>query len=448
MPTLSSEHQPPMSSALSNTARDLSVLAFLLIALMVLSCFTLTLPPLPNVPDGANFRSAVLGVAFLLIIVPFFLRARFSFGYLLAVPFCVTVIGFVWITYSSGFDYNHDRARWSAVASLLCLLLPLLFQVAPLRPPVALSVPAMNRLLLGLLALAALVLLWAASYGFAFVSPYATDGSRSSFLRPTVLNYVIGALLGAVLPYAFATFAWQRRYLVAALSLMLIVAFYPVVLNKTVLLAAAWLPILFLLFRLFEPRRAALFAVLMPMLFGLLAYQIANHGSGFIAQGSVYVYGNISMRMFAYPSIAMDRYSDFFAHHDVTHFCQIGVIRALLGCPYNFQLGQEMQKAYDLGSLNASLLATEGIASVGPIWAPLSALFCGLVLSVGNSVSGRLPPAVLAGSAGVIEQTLMNVPLTTNLLTNGLLVLWLLWLITPEAGDATSATRSSTTSSA
>jgi hypothetical protein len=147
--------------------------------------------------------------------------------------------------------------------------------------------------------------------------------------------------------------------------------------------------------------------------------------------------------MFAYPSIAMDRYSDFFAHHDVTHFCQISVVRALIGCPYNFQLGQEMQKAYDLGSLNASLLATEGIASVGPIWAPLSALFCGLVLSAGNSLSGRLPPAVLAGSAGVIQQTLMNVPLTTNLLTNGLLVLWLLWFITPEAGDATSAAKSS-----
>src|SRR6201999_1588725 len=104
--------------------------------------------------------------------------------------------GFVWMTYFSEFDYDHQRARWSAVASLLCLLLPLLFQVAPLRRRPALSQRAMNRLLLGLLALAAAALAWGASYGFAFVSTQEADQLRSAFPRPAALNYVYGALLG------------------------------------------------------------------------------------------------------------------------------------------------------------------------------------------------------------------------------------------------------------
>jgi hypothetical protein len=40
------------------------------------------------------------------------------------------------------------------------------------------------------------------------------------------------------------------------------------------------------------------------------------------------VYGNINIRFFGYPVLAMNNYSDFFAHHQLTHFCQIAIIRA------------------------------------------------------------------------------------------------------------------------
>jgi hypothetical protein len=82
--------------------------------------------------------------------------------------------------------------------------------------------------------------------------------------------------------------------------------------------------------------------------------------------------------------------------------------------------------------LNASLFSTEGIASVGPVWAPLSALVCGLIVSVGNNVSARLPPPLIATSAGLVIQALLNVALSTNLLSNGFLLLLLLWYITPD----------------
>ncbi len=67
-----------------------------------------------------------------------------------------------------------------------------------------------------------------------------------------------------------------------------------------------------------------------------------------------------------------------------------------------------------MGNLNGSLFATEGIASVGPIFAPLSALACGLILSIGNSVSAHLPKRLVATSAGVAMQVLVNVPLSAS----------------------------------
>jgi hypothetical protein len=106
-------------------------------------------------------------------------------------------------------------------------------------------------------------------------------------------------------------------------------------------------------------------------------------------------------------------------------------MRLLSTCGYE-ELGLVFAKRYQLGNFNASLFATEGIASVGLAWMPLSTFFCGLVLSIGNSVSARLPAVLVGVSSGVAMQTLFNVPLSTTLLSNGLIVLFLLWYIAPE----------------
>src|SRR5206468_5414713 len=74
----------------------------------------------------------------------------------------------------------------------------------------------------------------------------------------------------------------------------------------------------------------------------------------------------------------------------------------------------------------------EGIASVGLRWAPVAAFFCGLLLSLGNSLSRHLPASLIAASAGLSIQALLNVPLSTSLLTHGLMVLFLLWYICPD----------------
>jgi hypothetical protein len=94
-----------------------------------------------------------------------------------------------------------------------------------------------------------------------------------------------------------------------------------------------------------------------------------------------------------------------------------------------------------MGNLNGSLFATEGIASVGHLWAPVSALVCGLIVSLGNSASARMPAPLLATSSGLAVQALLNTPLSVSLLSNGVLVLWLLWALTPELPEQAAAPR-------
>jgi hypothetical protein len=82
--------------------------------------------------------------------------------------------------------------------------------------------------------------------------------------------------------------------------------------------------------------------------------------------------------------------------------------------------------------MNASLFATEGIASVGPLFAPIAALACGLVIALGNKVSAGLPPGFILISAAVISHILLDVPLSTTLVSKGLGALMLLWYLTPR----------------
>jgi hypothetical protein len=86
-------------------------------------------------------------------------------------------------------------------------------------------------------------------------------------------------------------------------------------------------------------------------------------------------FSTVNFRTIAIPSVAMDVYEDFFAKHDLTHFCQITILKPIMKCPQT-QLSIVMQWAYKLGSFNASLFATEGIASVGTLFAPVAVFIC------------------------------------------------------------------------
>ena len=91
-----------------------------------------------------------------------------------------------------------------------------------------------------------------------------------------------------------------------------------------------------------------------------------------------------------------------------------------------------MEKAYHLGNLNASLFATEGVASVGLLLAPIATFGAGLVMALGNRLSAGLPPRFVLLSSAVLLPILLNIPLSIVLNTHGAAILFLLWYVTPR----------------
>jgi hypothetical protein len=379
--------------------------------------------------DLTKVIAALGGLIIMALFVPLFLIARFSFGYIVGLFFFSAVAGFVWISHFSPLYYDARIARFSAVVCLLTLLLPLLF-VRFKPPPVQLSKERLDTILLALLIISFLVVSADASYGVAFDAP--NSSARENLIRPSLLNYLTGIVTAAILPFCFAWFATQRRWLLCAAAAALLLAFYPVTVNKTILFSPAWLLFVFLLFRSTRPRLAAALCLLVPVVFGLVTLPVLFELN---PNSPLLILGSINLRLLAVPSIALDHYSEFFTQHPLTHFCQISVLQRVIKCPYNHELGVIFARA-SIGNLNASLLATKGIASVGPSVAPISALICGLILSIGNIASARLRPDLIAISSSISVQVLLNLPLTTALLTGGTATLFALWFITPRDAEA------------
>jgi hypothetical protein len=108
-------------------------------------------------------------------------------------------------------------------------------------------------------------------------------------------------------------------------------------------------------------------------------------------------------------------------------------LKQIMSCPYDEPLWAIMERTYKLGNLNASLFATEGIASVGPLWAPLSAFACGLVIAIGSRMAKGLPDRFILMSGAMLPLILLNVPLSIVMVTHGAAILFLLWYVTPRS---------------
>ncbi|MGA7805027.1 hypothetical protein [Bradyrhizobium sp.] len=382
--------------------------------------------------DAARVATALLNIAPLAVAALFFAFSRFSFGYFVGFNLATMILGYLWLAPFSTLNYDHRLASISAVVSLLAFLAPALFITAPLKQRIVLSEPAFERLLSGILILGAVTVAIGASYNFRIVSVADIYDYRNQLDFPRPLLYANGLFSNALLPFAFAGFLVRGRRWQAGTALLLLLSFYPITLSKLALFGPAWLAFLALLGGLFEARIAAVLSLFLAILFGVLLLPFVKYGAISLDHAMNYI-GNINYRMIAVPSIAFDLYNDFFSKHDLTYFCQIGILKRFVSCPYSDYLSIVMSRNYQLGFVNASLFATEGIASVGPYFAPIAVFACGLVIALGNRLSCGLPPRFILLSGGLLSQVLMNIPLATSLLTNGAAVVFLLWYITPRA---------------
>jgi len=381
--------------------------------------------------DSAKLVAAMLTTAPALLAFPLFVFSRFSFGYVIGFGLYTIVVGYLWLARFSMLDYDHSLGIVSVLLSLLAFLLPALFATSSVRQRFVLSQAALDRVLTAILALSTFVVAVGAFYNFRPVGLDKIYEVRATLDLPRPLIYGVGICSNALLPFAFACYYMKGEKGRASATLLLLLLFYPITLTKLALFSPAWLVFLALLAGRFEIRMAVVLSLLAIVSAGV-ALQLVQVAGMIPYSLSIQYFGPVNFRMIGVPSIVLDMYGDFFAKHSPTYFCQISYLKPFVSCPYNEPLQAIMAKTYPMGFANASLLASEGFASLGLKWAPLSVLACGVAVAVVNSLSAGLPPKFVMVSSGILLQVLMNVPLTTSLLTNGAAFLFVLWYVTPR----------------
>ena len=406
-------------------------LAFLICLHIALSCVSLVYVSeirtgFHILYDPSRLYGAIAVVIAFAAVAWLFTFADFSFGYFVGFYLYTMVLGYLWINCFSDLDYNHRLFGLSAAVSAIAFLLPALLITSPIPQIYTMSATAFDRLLTLILLLAVPTIAVGAAYNFRLVSVDQIYDFRDKMASPTILNYLTVMNYSTLLPFAFAGFVARKAYWRSGAVLVLLLFFYPITLTKLALFTPIWLVAMLLLSRLVEARIAVVLSLLVPVLAGVLLVIL------FRAHATPY-FSMVNFRMLAIPSNGIDVYNDFFSSHDLTYFCQIWILKPLIYCPYREPLSIVMEKAYHLGNLNASLFSTEGIASLGPWFAPISVFVCGLVFALGNCLSAGLPPRFILISAAILTQVFLNVPLTTALLTHGAAVMFLLWYVTPRA---------------
>jgi hypothetical protein len=418
-------------------SRERLYLALLIFIFVVISCLSLVFVMqfygvFHLVYDRSGLLGATLVVAAFIPVLLLFAFAEFSFGYFVGFYFSFMIVGYLWINVFSELSYDHRLAGISASASIVAFLLPALFISSPIRQKVTMSPQAFDRLLslLFLLCLATVVV--AANYNFRFELPSDVSNlRRDSF--PTYLNYLIGITSSSLLPFLFACFVARKDRWRAGGVLVLLLFYYPIAMTKTAFFAPAWLVFMVLLSRIFKARYAVILSLLLPMLFGVALVLLLRNSDAAMSHVALPFFFTVNLRITAIPSIAMDVYNDFFSKHEITYFCQIRMLKSIINCPYQDQLSIVMLNSYPAGgNFNASLFATEGIASVGTLFAPVSVFVAGLVVALGNRLSAGLPPSFIFVSGAILPLIFLNVPLSIVLLTHGAGFLFLLWYITPR----------------
>ena len=372
--------------------------------------------------DTNNLLTAILCVGVLAPFAVLFCLARISFGYVVAFYLYMMAVGYIWLNSFSDLNYDHILYGASVAASTLAFVIPALFISSPIKQTFVLSKRGSDRILTSILMVAAVTVVAGAYYNFRLVSVLSIYEFRNELYFPGPLRYLLSINSSVLLPFAFAAFLERGNRWGATAALLLLLLLYPITLAKVALFAPFWLIFVALLASLLEARTSLVFSSLLPTLAGIVLVMF----------GATSYFLLVNFRMIAIPSTALDFYSHYFSTHGFTHFCQIWIIKPFVSCAYQEPLSVLMQQTYHLGFFNASLFATEGIASAGPYLAPVAILMCGLIIALGSRLSAGFPPRFILTSSAIVAQVLLNVPLSTVLLTHGLAILYLLWYITPH----------------
>ena len=361
---------------------------------------------------------------YMIMAIPFgvwALRIRSVFAMHCVFSVFVVCLNFVWIATVTKFNYEIDRSIFFVLASLLAFTVACRF---PMRlPQMALKPKTTGIIAVMLLCFLAVVVLAGSMYNFTLVGVLDIYEIRQTLEFPPLLQYAILISVYSVGPYLVAYFLEASRPVLLVATVLLYLLFFPITAAK----AALGGMIVMLLMALAMHAMSARVTVVALMITMLVAGIVLQWHAGDEATS---FFGIYNFRNVIIPASILDHYIEFFSSNAHTHFCTIGVVANLTDCAYDKQLSLVMQDTYGLGNLNASFLATEGVAALGVEWMPVVSFVCGLVLTLGVAASQNLPDRFVLISSAPAVSALINTPFSTFLVSCGFVVLVLLWSCT------------------
>jgi hypothetical protein len=231
------------------------------------------------------------------------------------------------------------------------------------------------------------------------------------------INYSTTWLLYAFLPFYFAYGLLRRNLKNIAIGLAISVLFYSIAGHKTaILMGVAVLG----LYGLLGFRENFLFALLVSLAGILIVLTLvpATDGPLFWAK-SIFI-----VRMLSTGGWCLSMYYEFFSTNPLTYYTHIGIISALTGAyPYTgYALGQVIGLEY-FGSIeanfNAGFWASDAVAALGWLGVPIvTAAVCLVEIFINRFSRGYSTRFVALWLTGY-WQTVLNVPLSTALLSGG-----------------------------
>lgn len=330
-------------------------------------------------------------------------------------------------------DIRYGELVW--IQMLLALSMAALFAVAKAhrkrRVPMAYQFRKLDHVV-GALALFSTVLLLVSNLEHmrlvSFEDVYDLRFESAAVPQSTASAYLISWLSYCFISYLYARGLIYRKWSYVAAGLAASLLLYMSTGAKT---AALLLPVTMGLNWLWKSGSDFLSRLLGTMVVAILVVVLVLPDSGvWMWAKSIFL-----VRVLGTAGWTASKYLEHFGVEGFTYYSHIGPINALTHAyPFDdLSLGQMIGLAYS-GSIeanfNASFWASDGFAALGPIGVLVITPFVAAVLHITNRVTSHLDPRFTVLWMGGFFMALLNVPLSTALLSGGGLIIFLLawWL--------------------
>lgn len=345
-------------------------------------------------------------------------------------------------------DIRYDQL--AGIQMLLAGSMAVLFVVAkahrPRRPPVASQFRLLDQAI-GTLALVSTGLLLVSNLEHmrlvSFEDVYDLRFESAAVPQSAASAYLISWLSYCFISYLYARGLVHRKWTYIAAGLAASLVLYMSTGAKTAVLL---LPVTMGLNWLWRSGRDFLSRLLGTMVVAIVVVVLVLPDSGvWMWAKSIFL-----VRVLGTAGWTASKYLEHFGAEGFTYYSHIGPINALTHAyPFGeLSLGQMIGLAYS-GSVeanfNASFWASDGFAALGPMGVLVITPFVAGVLYVTNRVTSRLDARFTVLWMGGFFMALLNVPLSTALLSGGGLIIFVLawWLSRRRAGARRRAVQTS-----